>query len=268
MWLLLIRPATTLNDVYKFLLTPKWIAVTLVALLLLPAFDSLSQWQWRRLHQRQDYNAVIIKNKDAAPVSLAKVLNPDGTTIDATNQWRTVHLTGTWDTANQALVRKKSFESELGFWVVTPFVTPDGTILINRGWHIAAATALDSPEIIAPPSGTVDVAARIRTLTGTPKPRPTDLPDGQVDSINPAQMTPDNSVVTNAYAELVASRPDSGVELKLIPAPQVSEGPHRSYALQWIFFAIMTVIGWVIMVRNEALHQKTGDDKGLSTDPQ
>lgn len=253
---------------YRFLLTPKWIAVSLVALLLLPAFDSLSQWQWRRLHQRQQYNAIITKNQDAAPVSLATVLGQDGTSIDATNQWRTVHLTGTWDTAHQKLVRKKSFESELGFWVLTPFVTSEGTILINRGWHIAGATALDSPEIVSPPSGTVDVAARIRTLAGTPEPRPSDLPAGQVDSINPPQMTPDKSVVTNAYAELVASRPDSGVDLKQIPAPEISEGPHRSYALQWIFFAIMTIIGWIIMVRNEALHQKTDDGKGLSTNPQ
>ena len=251
---------------YKFLLTPKWIAVTLVALLLLPAFNSLSQWQWRRLHQRQSYNSVIVKNKDANTVTLDKVLMNGGTTIDPNNQWRPIHLTGTWDTSHQVLVRKKSFESELGFWVVTPFITPDGTILINRGWHIAGNTALDSPNIVAAPTGIVEVAARIRALAANPAPRPSDLPAGQVGVIDPSTITPDSKVVTNAYAELVASRPDSGVELKLIPAPEVSEGPHRSYALQWIFFAIMTVIGWIIMVRNEALHQKTGDDRDLSTD--
>ena len=251
---------------YKFLLTPKWIAVTLVAILLLPAFESLSQWQWRRLHQRQDYNSVILKNTGASPVTLDKVLIDGGTAIDPNNQWRPIHLTGTWDTSHQVLVRKKSFESELGFWVVTPFVTPEGTILINRGWHIAGDTAIDSPVIVAPPTGIVEVAARIRTLPGNPAPRPSDLPVGQVGVIDPANITPDPRVITNAYGELVASRPDSGVDLKLIPAPEVSEGPHRSYALQWIFFAIMTVIGWIIMVRNEALHQKTGDDTDLSTD--
>ena len=266
MWRSPIRCATNLRYVYKFLLTPKWIAVTLVTLMLLPAFNSLSQWQWRRLHQRQAYNSIILKNQDAAPVELADILDPSGTTIDQGNQWRPLHLTGTWDTQHQVLVRKKSFESELGFWVVTPFITPDGTILINRGWHIAGNTALDSPDIVPAPTGTVEVAARVRTLPGNPAPRPSDLPVGQVGVINPPAITPDTKVVTNAYGELVASRPDSGVELKLIPAPEVSEGPHRSYALQWIFFAIMTVIGWIIMVRNEALHQKTDDGTDLSTD--
>ena len=249
---------------YKFLLTPKWIAVTLVALLLLPAFYSLSQWQWHRLHQRQAYNSVITDNINSAPASLKQLVDPTAHSIKSDDQWRLLHLTGTWDIEHQVLVRKKSFESEYGFWVVTPFRTADGTILINRGWHIAADTALESPTITNPPTGQVDVAARVRILAGNPEPRPTDLPVGQVDVINPATFT-DPNIVHNAYGELIASRPDSGVGLKLIPAPTVSEGPHRSYALQWIFFAIMTVIGWIIMVRNEALHQKTVDGTGLST---
>jgi len=56
----------------------------------------------------------------------------------------------------------------------------------------------------------------------------------------------------NAYLELTASDPQSQTEdLQPILAPEIDEGPHRSYALQWIFFAIMTVIGWVILVRKE-----------------
>ncbi len=251
---------------YKFLLTPKWIAVTLVALLLLPSFNALSQWQWRRLHQRQAYNLVITRNINSDPVDLTALVNPTSHVIKASDQWRPIHLVGTWDTAHQTLVRKQSFESEYGFWVMTPLKTANGTILINRGWHIAADTARESPHITNPPAGTVEVAARVRILASTPAPRPTDLPVGQVDAIDPTSLN-DASVVRNAYGELIASRPDSGVGLKLIPAPTVTEGPHRSYALQWIFFAIMTVIGWIIMVRNEALHQKTVDDKGQNTSP-
>ena len=264
MWLLRIQPATNLKYVYKFLLTPKWIAVTLVTLLLLPAFNALSQWQWHRLHQRQAYNLIITKNINSAPASLRDLADVNSHVINPSNQWRLLHLTGTWDVSNQVLVRKKSFESEYGFWVVTPFKTADGAILINRGWHIAADTARESPVITNPPSGIVDVAARVRILADNPEPRPTDLPAGQVDVINPQTFT-DSTIVRNAYGELVASRPDSGVDLKLIPAPTVSEGPHRSYALQWIFFAIMTVIGWIIMVRNEAQHQRTDGGTSLNT---
>ncbi len=246
---------------YKFLLTPKWIALTLVALMLLPAFNALSQWQWSRLHQRQAYNAVIVTNQKLPPAELGDVENSATRTIDPSHQWRLLHLVGHWDQAHQVFVRKQSFESELGFWVITPFVTSAGTIDINRGWAIAGKTAHDSPTVSDPPAGTVEVAARVRILSSTQKPRPADLPTGQVDSINPSQQVTDNSIVTNAYGELVASRPDSGVGLKLIPTPEITEGPHRSYALQWIFFGIMTIIGWVILVRNEAQNLKTADGK-------
>jgi cytochrome oxidase assembly protein ShyY1 len=45
-------------------------------------------------------------------------------------------------------------------------------------------------------------------------------------------------------------------EIRTLPAPEVTEGAHRSYAIQWIFFEIMTVIGWIILVRNEVKEQR------------
>jgi cytochrome oxidase assembly protein ShyY1 len=56
---------------------------------------------------------------------------------------------------------------------------------------------------------------------------------------------------------MTASRPESkSSEIRSLPAPEVTEGAHRSYALQWMFFEIMTVIGWSVLVRNEYLDQK------------
>jgi cytochrome oxidase assembly protein ShyY1 len=56
---------------------------------------------------------------------------------------------------------------------------------------------------------------------------------------------------------MTASRPESmSSEIRMLPAPEVTEGAHRSYAIQWIFFEIMTVIGWIILVRNELKEQR------------
>ena len=251
---------------FKFLLTPRWIALTLVFLVALPAFDALSQWQWRRLHQRQQYNLQIEHAQSLAPIDEGKLVQKVGDigkvesySFHPSAQWRAVQVTGTWDESAQVLVRKKSLESDLGFWVITPLVTADGhRILINRGWTAATQGALDSPTLSHVPSGHVQVAGRVQIVQARQKPQPHDLPRGQVDTVVPTEIVTSTPVVNNAYLEMTASRPDSLTpELREIPGPEITEGPHRSYALQWIFFAIMTVIGWGVLVRNEYLTQKS-----------
>ena len=225
-------------------------------LLTLPAFNALSNWQWRRLHVRQAFNSTILDAQALPTVALTTLENTSSKpTVPTTAEWRTVGATGTWNTGEQVLVRKKSFESDMGFWVMTPLVMNNGhTVLVNRGWIPARNSALDTPEVRTPPSGKVHVTGRLRVVPPTGPAEPHDIPQGQVNTIVPSRIVRTDPVLTNAYIEMTASRPQSLTsDLKQIDAPEVSEGPHRSYALQWIFFAIMTVLGWAIIVRNEFL---------------
>ena len=241
----------------KFLLTPKWIALTLIAILLQPALYSLSQWQWRRLHERELYNSGIIKNEQHPPVSLVSVLENTSDAshllVDTDRQWTTVALNGTWEANGQVLVRKQSYESNLGFWVVTPFQDLNGqTILINRGWTPAGSSALASPKLQPPPEGLVSVTGRLRLIAPRDNPKPVDLPAGQVDRIQPTEVTQATPIVSNGYLELISSTPESMTsELQPILPPEITEGPHRSYAWQWMIFAVMTLIGYGILVRKE-----------------
>lgn len=244
----------------KFLLSPKWIAFTLVVLLSLPAFDALSQWQWRRLHQRQHFNSAIQSAQAHPTVSLNSVVKMSSglPTVDTSLQWRNVGMSGYWDVSRQVLVRKKSYESEMGYWVVTPFVQKSGVIvLVNRGWTPAADSALSNPKVTNPPQGLIQLAGRLRIVPSSGSAQPNDLPAGQVNNVIPTQIVSGQLVLTNAYLEMTASRPQSlTAGLKQIEAPEITEGPHRSYALQWIFFAFMAIIGWAILVRNEYLEQR------------
>jgi cytochrome oxidase assembly protein ShyY1 len=245
---------------YKFLLTPKWIVITLVCIFMLPAFQALSNWQWHRLQDRQIVNAEIQAQINKEPVPITElIVEADGAkSVPEDSQWRTVEITGVWLQDNQVLVRKKSLESDLGLWVVTPLKLADGTIvMINRGWTAAANSAVDSPVVSDVPVGTIEVLGRLRDVTERTKPAPTDLPEGQVDRIVPNEIVDSPKTLTNAYVEMTASRPESRTsEVRSLPAPEVTEGAHRSYAIQWIFFEIMTVIGWIILVRNEVKEQR------------
>jgi len=245
--------------VFTFLLTKKWIAVTLVVILVQPALWSLSQWQWRRLSQRLAYNSVVLRDQALPPVSIGTLrhsaTSSNGITYGTDSEWRSVYATGTWDVAHQVLVRKKSQESDLGFWVITPLDLSDGSVLmVNRGWRAAEKSATDTPTVITPPAGVVETLGRIRNVKARTKTKPNDLPVGQVDVVAPTEIVSGTSTIRDVYIEMTNSRPNSvSSDLKPIPAPTITEGPHRSYALQWIFFMIMTVIGWVILVRNEVL---------------
>jgi cytochrome oxidase assembly protein ShyY1 len=98
----------------------------------------------------------------------------------------------------------------------------------------------------------VEVSGRVREVVNRTKPKPSDLPAGQVDTVAPLEISNGPKTVSNIYLEMTTSNPESRPdEIRELPAPEVTEGPHRSYALQWIFFAIMTVIGWIVLVRNE-----------------
>ena len=227
---------------------------------MLPAFQALSNWQWNRLEARQLVNVQIQEQIDKEPAQIAELIISTETskTVAEDAQWRTIGMTGVWLQDKQVLVRKKSLESDLGLWVVTPLQLSDGTVvMINRGWTAAANSAVDSPVVASVPTGTIEVLGRLRVTLERTKPAPTDLPAGQVDRIVPTEIIDSPDTLSNAYLEMTASRPDSlSSEIRTLPAPEVTEGAHRSYAVQWIFFEIMTVIGWVILVRVELKEQR------------
>lgn len=231
---------------FAFLATRRWVSLTVVCVMVLPVFKALSDWQWRRLHQRQTFNAAVSRSLAAPPVPAAVLLSA---TPDAEAQWRQVAMCGTWDVTHQVLVRRKSLDTEVGFWVVTPLVDRGVTLVVVRGWLPAAGSSKDSPTIPTPPSGQVCTVSRLRLVTARTRPAPTDLPRGQVDQVEPGEISA--AAYPGGYGELVSSTPDSSQGLVLWPAPELTEGPHRSYAIQWLVFAAMTVVGWVILVRGE-----------------
>lgn len=249
---------------FRFLLTPKWIATTLVCILVLPGFQALSVWQWHRLDARHIYNNEILSKISQPPVVLSDLLvdNSEPPIAKSNSEWRVIEATGTWLPQDQVLVRKKSLESDLGLWVITPLQLPDGTvIMVNRGWTPAANSAVDSPTLAQIPSGEVEVLGRVREVRPRDGVAPADLPLGQVDQIIPTEINSSGNTIGNIYLEMTASRPESRTsEIRELPAPEITEGPHRSYAVQWILFAIMTVIGWVILVRNEVKVQRANQD--------
>ena len=151
-------------EVYGFLRRPRWVAFTLLIVVLMVAMVNLGLWQLRRLDQRQRSNRDVSERSSLPAAELAELVRPtsDRDAVLAV-QWRTVSVTGTYDVAHQTFVRDRSLDGRAGLHVVTPLTLADGSaVLVNRGWVPPGADARATPTAPAPPAGPLTLQGRIR----------------------------------------------------------------------------------------------------------
>jgi cytochrome oxidase assembly protein ShyY1 len=238
---------------YRFLREPRWLALGFLVILVVPAFFLLSRWQLSRLDDRRYNNDLVTTHSALAPVAIDSVMTagaPPSTVGDA-QRWVPVTVTGTYDAAREVLVRKRPLQGRNGFWVVTPLVTGSGAVLaVNRGWVEAAGSATDAQPVPPPPTGEVTVVGRVQPSESAPV-QPDDLPAGQITDLDVALVTGPGVTAYPGYIQLESSAPPQADGLTPIPLPDLSDGPHLSYAIQWVFFAIVAVTGFVLLARRE-----------------
>ncbi|MET9800069.1 SURF1 family protein [Streptomyces sp. NPDC006368] len=247
---------------YRFLLSRQWVILTLIALVLIPVMIELGFWQFHRHEHRVAQNALIADNLKAKPVPVTELTSP-GHTVPRSDYWRQVTATGTFDTAHEVVVRRRTnADDKVGVFVLSPLLLTDGRVLlVNRGWVPAAADQMSFPDVPPAPRGEVTVTGRlkadetsgasgIKDLSG--------LPDRQVMLINSEQQARSlGREVLGGYVEQTAPEP-SGDLPELIPEPDHdSIGAHMAYAVQWWLFAAGVPVGWVVLVRREKRDRAT-----------
>ena len=68
---------------------------------------------------------------------------------------------------------------------------------------------------------------------------------------------------SSLYLELDAQDPALTAEFpRVIPPPDLGEGPHRSYAFQWFTFATIGLIGYGLVLRRIARGSEARGDIG------
>ena len=252
-------PAPSVGAVYRFLLKPRWILSHIFVLLVVVVMVNMGMWQLRRLDEKKAVNAQITASMHDEAVPIGEVL-PDGPAsstqqIDAA-VYRPVVVSGRFLADQQVLVNNRTYNSQPGFWVVTPLLLSDGTaIAINRGWIPFSYTPDGDWSDFAPPTGTVTVRGLIRAsqvretdgLVSSPKDASTGVLRtlARLDVGRLAQQVDER--IWPMYLELDAQDPPVG-ELPIpVPLPELSEGPHLGYAIQWFAFSLLTVIVYPLL---------------------
>ncbi|MEV0613373.1 SURF1 family protein [Nonomuraea sp. NPDC050404] len=247
---------------YRFLFTPRWIALHVVVLLVIPAFVFLGQWQFGRFEERSANSERVTANIEAAPVPLDRLAAVDRPAKEE-DRFRRVTVAGTYDPAHALVVRRRPQEGRNGYYVLTPLVTAGGTaVLVNRGWVPAGATADTPPEVPAPPTGQVTVTGRLRpseTEESSGLRNVSGLPPGQVLLIN-ADAIGDGLPyrLVGGYVELTEQQPAPATAPAPVPEPDVGAGGglNLAYGVQWWLFIGIAVVGWGLLIRREVAERK------------
>ena len=219
-------------------------------------FVRLGVWQLSRLRERREFNATLSAHFAVPPVDIAS-LPPDTTQ----GHYRRASASGSLLYDRQVVFAGRAHEGAPGADLLTPLAVAgrDTVVMIDRGWVPAADAATvdltrwrerDSVGV----AGVAGVAGFAETYAGT--------------STAPSAASSQQRVVRaldRKAIERLVGRPiapylivqmagggepparDSVPIRRALPA--MSEGPHASYAGQWFSFAVIAVVGGVVLYR-------------------
>jgi cytochrome oxidase assembly protein ShyY1 len=245
----------------------RWMGLTLLIVILIPTFLLLGRWQWHRYEWRRDLNASITAGLAGHPVPLLNLMQP-GQSWKNDNRYKHVVVAGTYDANAQTLVRSRPLNATNGFYVVTPLnLTRGGTVLVERGWVAAGANSNATPPVSPPPTGTVVVDGWLDQPDKNPGPRPSDLPAGQSKAAYPGNFGGQSQMI-DGLVVLISSKPAQPNDITVLPLPELGAGPHISYMIQWICFAILAFVGWWVLLRRDVREQAASVTAGAGTPSQ
>ena len=215
------------------------IAISLVALCLVAA-----QWQYHRGVDRHARNAMIEEHIALAPVALDSVKDSP-----LAAEWQTVTTQGVFDASKQILLRNRYSEGVYGFEVLTLFTTSKSEkFWVDRGWVKAGANATIAPTIVPPPTNEVSITGRLRLESSLPRGSFFALPTSGNSLIS--KLDAQSQLNTqNYYIDLLSGSLTSLTPAVAAQLPELSDGPHMAYALQWIFFAGLVIYGRILIRR-------------------
>jgi surfeit locus 1 family protein len=247
---------------WRFARRPWWVLSHLMVLALVAAMVTAGMWQLRRLDDQRAVNALIEARAEQPVVDVREVVPLAGT--DATPEGvvhRRVVATGTYAEADTVLVDNRTYEGAPGGWVLTPLVLDDGSaVVVNRGFIGFTREG----GLVAPPApqGTVLVEGLLQASQQRGSFGPTDPSEGRLEVLARADLPRIEAQVDYpvlpVYLQRTASdpgepEPAAGAPvLVAVPEPDLADGPHLSYAVQWFIFTAIALVGYPLVLRRIA----------------
>lgn len=243
---------------FGFLLSRRWAFFALAVVVVATATWWLGEWQFHRLDDRHERNAIIERNSKADPVPVSDVLAV-GRPVEKTDEWLVVEATGTYDPDHTITWRYRSNDEQAGIDVVVPLVLDDGSqLLVDRGFVAAPANSTLDYEP-GTPSGRVTVTGYVRA-DGTGD---STAVDGALGTRALSSVTAGEAIgrpTLGGWIHLRSEDPPPADYLRLAEPPELGDGPHFFYGLQWWFFGVLAIFGFLYLLWDEWRSQRRDED--------
>ena len=223
-----------------------------LALLVAAVCVKLGFWQLDRLHGRRDVNARIRVGLAQVPRPLTELLAERPAVALG---FRQVTVTGTYHTADEVILYGRTLDGRNGNHILTPLEPSGGgqLVIVDRGW---VPFEMDTPPVAAasPPSGTVTVTGALFPPDASGGGVLTSPTVSRVDLTQLAGTVGED--VLPMYVLLAEQDPAQPNGLpRPAPLPELTEGPHLNYAIQWFAFATIAIVGLIVLVRRDLRDQ-------------
>ncbi len=234
---------------YRFALRPAWIVSHLFAVGLVVLFVNLGFWQLSRHDERIERNEAVAARSEQPPAPVGDLVG-ETDQLDAL-RYRPVTATGAFVEGADLLIDNRSNDGLPGAWLVSPLRLDDGGVVaVSRRFLRFEDGELDPPPV---PTGPVSIGGYVANWSG---PCGTRLDD--TGAVVGAACLDRQAAVAVAGVELlpvVVQQQASSAEspaLSPVPLPELGEGSHRSYAVQWFIFATIGAVGYPLILRKVA----------------
>ena len=230
----------------KRFFNPVSLLQTFIALVLVGACLFAAQWQFNRGGSQSATNKIIAANLNLPSLTMADIANLD----PVSSQWRKVTLEGSFSQDKQELVRNRYYEGKFGFEVLTLFRATNGAnFWVDRGWVAAGPNAATPPIVKPVASGNLEITARIRSENLSRQLQGSFFVT-RTSNEKPESITKLQGVDAKPYYLDLLGSPDGKVKpLTEIELPELSNGPHYAYGIQWLAFALLAIIGRFLLFR-------------------
>lgn len=235
----------------------RWALLIAFVAVLGAVFVNLGEWQLDRLAQRKERNATTIGNEQKPVQPYQAVFTHPITDAD---QWQRVEARGTFDADHQFVVRYRSNGDADGYEVVTPLRTATGAILVDRGFIPLEHGARIPSAAPAPPAGEVTIVGHVRRSEKGRRAATTPV-GNQMRLINSDAIAATLPYpIASGYIGLLTIEPEQPGGFQPIPLPELSEGPHFWYAVQWFMFTAIAAAGIVVFIRSDLRARREEDE--------
>lgn len=218
-----------------------------VSLLAAAGCVRLGFWQLHRLDERRAKNALVATQTAESASSIAEARMQDTSRL----HWRRLKFRGVPDYQRETVLSSRSQNGSVGVQVVTAVRPidnswPDTSVLVIRGWMVApdgraytraSTTEGDTLDIDGfvtefPPAGKGAVRMPSAPIAFRWLDRDT-LSKESGSALAPFVLLQLGDTIQHDVTKIVR-----------IPPPSLSEGSHKSYAVQWFTFALVAIGGY------------------------